>query len=174
MNIPKALKLLDEELNKHNCQFTLFVAGGAALRLLGIISRETVDVDIITDALDPILLEARAKVARKLRISEEWLNNKVSPLGKRLQPGWQIRSVRAFESKNLTVFALSRQDLICAKLHAAVDRHAEDYNDLIAIKPNLEELAIARIYTLKLGDTETYQVFVDGILNILKKELGLK
>jgi len=36
------------------------------------------------------------------------------------------------------------------------------------------ELAVAREYALKQNETETYVVFVDGIVRTLKNELGYK
>lgn len=174
MDIQRALKLLNKELIKADCRFTLYACGGAALRLLGVITRDTVDIDVITDQLDPVLIEAKNRVARKLRISEDWLNNKVTPLAERLSSDWMCHCIQVFTASHLSVYSISRQDLINAKLHAAVDRYAQDYNDLIDIRPTEQELETAREYTLKQGDTETYGVFVNGIVKSLRKDLGFK
>ncbi|OFZ82614.1 MAG: hypothetical protein A2583_07905 [Bdellovibrionales bacterium RIFOXYD1_FULL_53_11] len=174
MDIQKALQALNMELARSGRSFVLYVCGGAALRLLGIISRDTSDIDVIADVLDPLVVEAKNKVAQKLRISEDWINNKVNPIAERLPAHWMDHCVEVFKASNLTVYSLSRQDLISSKVHAAVDRHSEDLNDLIDMKPTPEELATARAYTIEQGESETYPVFVDGIIRLLKKELGYK
>jgi len=71
--------------------------------------------------------------------------------------------------------SISRQDLISSKLHAAVDRQAQDMDDLIFLKPDLEEIEIAAKYALKQGlaqGIETYEVFLDHYVKALKKDLG--
>ena len=94
MDIEQALKALNTELSKADRRFELYACGGAALRLMGIISRDTSDIDVIAEELDPALVAAKDRVARK--------------------------------------------------------------------------------HALKQSDSETYVIFVDGIINTLKKDLGYK
>lgn len=174
MQIKLALTELNKELKKVGRTFELYICGGAALQLLGIITRDTADIDVVEKGLDPALIKAKDIVAKKLRISEKWLNNQVSTIIERLPEDWRETSVEIFKESNLTVLALSRQNLINSKIHAAVDRHAEDYDDLLKLKPTKVELQIAKEYTLKqAGQVETYEVFVNGIIKTLIEELGI-
>ena len=174
MNIKRALAELNKELAKRDKSYTLYTCGGAALQLLGISTRDTVDIDVIAEKLDDELIAAKNAVAKKLRISEEWLNNEVTPIAKRLPKGWKKNCTEVSSASHLVVYSLSRQDLINSKLHATVDRHAEDYDDLLALKPNPAEIKLARKYVLKQKDKiETYEVFVNGVIRRLNKDLGL-
>jgi hypothetical protein len=174
MNTKKALNALNQELNKIDRSYTLYICGGAALQLLGIIARDTIDVDVIADQLEKPLIDASLKVAKKLRIADDWLNNKVNPIASRLSPDWKEHCIEALKLSHLTIYSLCRQDLINAKLHAATDRRAGDISDLVDLKPTLAELAAARKHVLKQNDSETYSVFVDGVINLIKKDIGLK
>lgn len=173
MDIRKTMTELNKELVRRKKTFTLYICGGAALRLLGISTRDTIGIDVIEEKLDPELIEAKNAVAKKLRISEEWLNNKVSPIAKRLPKGWRKDCTEAFSAGNLVVYAISRQDFINSKLHESVDRQAEDYDDLLRLAPTVSEIKLARKYVLReKGKIETYGVFVEAVIKRLKKDLG--
>jgi hypothetical protein len=175
MDIKKTLATLNEELKQSGKTYELYCCGGAALQLLGIISRETADLDVIVAEVDRELIEAKNRVARKLRIDENWLNNKVSPILERLPADWKKNCTEVFSASHLVIHSLSRQDLINSKLHAAIDRHAQDYDDLALLAPTVEELAKAKKYALKQQEgMETYEVFVDAVLTQLKKDLGIR
>jgi hypothetical protein len=172
MNIKKALKELNKELKRREKSFDLYTCGGAGLNLLGVSSRDTVDIDVIEEELDLELIDAKNAVAKKLRISEEWLNNKVSPLIKRLPKGWKKTCVEVFSESHLVVFVISRQDFINSKFHACVDRHAEDYEDLLSLHPKPLEIRRAKKYVLREKENiETYEIFVNAIIKRLKKDL---
>ncbi|MCM0606006.1 MAG: hypothetical protein KA715_07935 [Xanthomonadaceae bacterium] len=109
---------------------------------------------------------------KKIRINESWLNNKVSPLGKRLGKNWKSKCNIIFKGNAVTLKSISRQDLINSKLHAAVDRRSKDYNDILWLKPTLSELEFAKKYTLKQSEAETFEVWVNGYISEIKKDLG--
>lgn len=68
---------------------------------------------------------------------------------------------------------LNRQDLISSKLHAAIDRKGEDYDDLLFLKPSVDEIEVAREYVLKQkSDLETSEVFINAWIRELKNDLG--
>lgn len=140
---------------------------------LGFDGRRTGDVDIIEEKIDETLLEAAVQVAEKLKISETWLNNNVSSLGQRLGKNWKTKCATLFTGKSITLKSISRQDLINSKLHATVERHSQDYKDLVWLRPTQEELTLARTYTLKQNSAETYAVYVDAYILELKKDLRL-
>lgn len=171
IDVLEAMKELDSVLHKMGSTYELFTCGGAALIYLGYETRRTGDIDIIEDELDETLKEAVAVVAKKLRIGESWLNNKVSPLGKRMGKNWKSKCTVLFKGKAILLKCISRQDLINSKLHAAVDRR-KDYNDILWLKPSLAELDLAKEYTLKQSEIETYEVWVNGFISEIKKDLG--
>ena len=144
IDIPKALSLLDKELSKKNFKADLTICGGAALILMGIVSRETVDVDVVAKEIPIWVLTAAKVVAKKLKCREDWLNNKVNPLIERLPSDWEEHLITLFTGAAITVRAISRQDLISAKLHAAVERRAADYSDLLELKPTAAEIETAK------------------------------
>jgi hypothetical protein len=112
-------------------------------------------------------------VAKKLKIQDDWLNNKVSTLSQRLGKGWKKKAVVLLEGKAITLMGLNRQDLISSKLNAAIDRKGEDYEDLLFLKPNVAEIEIARKYVLKQkSDIETSEAFINAWVKELKNDLG--
>ncbi len=173
VDIKKALSLLDKELVMKKFNVELIICGGAALILMGIVSRETVDVDVITKLIPDAVLEAAKVVAKKLKYPEDWLNNKASPILDRLPVNWEDHLITVFTGKAVTIKSISRQDLISAKLHAAVDRKAADYDDILDLNPTVLELDRARDYCLRLAQHETYEIWVNGYVKLLKKDLGI-
>lgn len=174
IDVKTAIKELDRVLTKQGEQYTLYTCGGAALIFLGYEGRGTGDVDIILEQFDKPLEKAVAEVAKTLKISVTWLNNQVTPLGARLGKDWKSKCQTLFQGNAVTLKAISRQDLISSKLHAAVDRQAVDYMDILWLKPTKQELEIAKKYTLKQGKVETYEVFVNHYIRELMNELGIK
>ena len=161
-------------IHKRGLTFVLYTCGGAQLILLGHTTRRTEDVDLIHEQIDQELLEASKVVAQKLGIQDDWLNNKVSGLAQRLGRGWKKKTIILFEGNAITLMGLNRQDLISSKLHAAIDRKGEDYQDLIFLKPSLEEIEMARKYVVKQKtDIETSEVFINAWIRELKNDLGL-
>lgn len=172
IDVLAAIKELDSVLHKMDSKYVLFTCGGAALIYLGYEGRRTGDIDVIEDELDEALVEASKIVAKNLKIPQSWLNNKASPLGKRLGKNWKSKCTVLFQGNAITLKCISRQDLISSKLHAAVDRRSKDYKDIIWLKPSLAELESAKSYTLKQSKIETYEIWVNGILAEIKKDLG--
>ncbi|MBF0106054.1 MAG: hypothetical protein HQM16_12090 [Deltaproteobacteria bacterium] len=181
IHVKKAIQELDRALQVEKCTIEIYICGGAALTLLGLTSRETGDVDMIAKVIEPALERAIKRVAKKLGYVDGWLNNKVHPIIERLPYNWQKTSTKVYEGKSLTVFSLGRQNLINLKLHACVERRTSDYMDLVALAPTLPELKKARQYCLqqktinksKGESKDTYLIWVNGFINMLKKELEL-
>ena len=172
IDIERALKELDSYLCKKEKRYSLYTCGGASLVFLGYEGRKTNDVDLINKKLDSDLIEGILHVSNKLRINEKWMNNRVAPLGDRMGKGWREKCQVIFQGKSITLFSISRQDLINSKLHASVDRRKSDFLDLVWLSPTLNEIDIAMEYTLKRDKSATYPVFVNAFVNLLKKELG--
>src|SRR5260370_30916003 len=129
--IARALRLLGELLQARGQRFQIVVIGGAAVNLLGIVSRATTDVDILAFARpgDPNWLNAGP--------ASQWQSG--------LPPGLENR-VQWSEYSGLGVGLVSRYDLIFLKLYAAVDDAGPTsvhFQDLLALMPTDEELAEA-------------------------------
>jgi len=171
IEVKKAIKELDRALGKEDCSMEIYVCGGAALALLGLSNRKTGDVDMIAKFVEPALDRAIKHVAKKYGYPETWMNNRVSPIIDRLPLNWKKTATKAFDGENLTVFSLSRQNLINSKLHACVERRSSDYYDLIILSPTVAELKKGRHYCLKQKSSNP--IWTDAFINMLKRELGL-
>jgi hypothetical protein len=120
------------------------IIGGAALGLLGIISRETRDCDVLFPALSDAIREASRDFAGSYRrqghdLVDDWLNDKPSSLIDVLLHGWRDHLRSVFEGRVVTLKTLSRADLLRSKLFALCDR-ALDLQDCIELAPTNEEL----------------------------------
>lgn len=123
--------------------------------LLGLIDRPTGDLDVIAlrpggtfqkvEALPEALDTAVRQVGAALGLADRWLNTGPSSLMDfGLPSGWEGRlTTRRFGA--ISVHLASRQDQICLKLYAAVDRGPDDkhYRDLQTLDPTREELVFA-------------------------------
>ena len=93
-DIEEALHRLGALLQFRRQDFAIAIVGGAALNLIGVVSRTTTDVDVLavanpvelaqqasgtlSEAPDPLPMELRraaSDVARDLRLDTDWLNN---------------------------------------------------------------------------------------------------
>lgn len=137
-------------------ELRLVIVGGAALNLLGLVSRTTTDADVIAveeggtlvapNDLPPALLEGVAIVAASLRLPEDWLNTGPSlQMRYGLPPGFRER-LTWLEFKPLSVGLASRKDLVTLKLFAAADHwpaRGVHYSDLVALSPVSDEILSA-------------------------------
>ncbi len=150
-----ALDLLGRLLATRQMRYSLVVVGGVALRLRGIITRNTEDVDVIATVdrdtgellppdrpLDAELLEVARAVATELNLADNWLNSVVGAQwdGVGLPPGMGDRlEWRNYAGLHLGIAAV--QDLIALKLYAVVDErterrtHRKHEMDLVALNP---------------------------------------
>lgn len=140
----ETLMQFDQYLADRGLEFEAVVIGGAALALLGIITRETQDCDV----LDPNIPSAVAQAARDFGreasqkgedLKRDWLNNGPASLKDVLPPGWQSRLEKLYVGKALLLHTLGRPDLLKSKLFAYCDR-GQDIKDCIALAPSREEL----------------------------------
>lgn len=132
----------------------IVVLGGAALNLLAIVDRPTIDVDVLAraddagtirppDPLPEALRHAIVAVARDRGLLATWMNTTVADQWRfGLPPGLAARiEWRTFGA--LRVGIVGRRDLICFKLYASSDQTGPDnvhVRDLLALKPNAEDL----------------------------------
>ncbi len=117
-----ALRLLDEELGAVGVRGEVFVVGGAAMALAYDARRATVDVDAIFVPAAEVR-RAAARVAERLQIEEDWLNDGA----KAFMPGSDPERIGVFEGDHLSVAAASPRYLLAMKLLASrLERDQDD------------------------------------------------
>ena len=134
----------DRYLEARGFHFDGVVIGGAALNLLGVVSRLTKDCDILFPEIPEVIAKASQSFAREVRrnggdLGDEWLNNGPASLQTQLPPGWKNRLQTAFSGRAIHLRTLAREDLLCAKLFALCDRGI-DLLDCVALAPDQAEL----------------------------------
>ena len=142
MNVHLTLKQFDEYLSQHQAHLDAIVIGGAALIVMGVISRDTVDVDCLGPKLSEEILAHAANFRKKfpeLQLKENWINNGPASLIRELPPGWREGLTPIFSGKALNLTTLSRMDLLRTKLFAFCDRD-QDLQDCMALHPSPKEL----------------------------------
>jgi hypothetical protein len=153
----------DAFLAERGQRFEAVVIGSAALSLLGVVVRATDDCDV----LDPVIPEAVLEAARDFakargELADDWLNCKshdfVGVPGC-LPEGWRGRLQPLFKGNALHFQTLGRQDLLCTKLVALVDR-GTDFEDCVALGPSIEELQAAWPFVQNYeGNPESREVY---------------
>lgn len=142
----EVIKAFDEYLENKGLRFEAIIIGGAALKLLGIIKRETVDCDVLDPIIPKEIMEASREFTDTLPSLKRsgvdqvnWLNNGPDSLIKYLPEGWRLRLQEAFSGQAINFKTLGREDLIATKLLAYCDR-GRDKSDLIDLKVEKKEL----------------------------------
>lgn len=166
----------DSFLVRKELTFRGVVIGATALALLGVISRETRDCDILDPEIPPALKDAARDFALGKRksgqiLSEKWLNNGPESLKKNLPSGWIKRCVPLFSGKALTLLTLGRSDFLKTKLFAFCDRQ-QDLEDCIALTPTHTELAEAIEWVTRQDTNPAWPKHVKDSFQMLRKRLG--
>lgn len=169
----------DAFLSERSLRFEAVIIGGAALVLLGVLQRTTDDCDVLDPQIPNAVLEAARQFARERALSEDWLNSKARDfvgIPGCIPEGWRARLRTAFAGTALHLQTLGRQDLLCLKLAALIDR-GTDYKDCVALAPTAAELEAAwpflEQYEGNQESRETYWIpAARRQLQRLAKELG--
>ncbi len=170
------IEAFDAHLVGLDLRLEAIVVGGSALALLGVVSRQTRDFDIIAPELPPAILEAAKAFAREQRrlgveLLDDWLNNGPMQLGDVLPEGWRLRVVPAFEGKALVLQSLGRADLLKTKLFALCDR-GTDLPDCIDLAPTVAELVEALPWVALQDANPDWPAHVAATLADLGRRLG--
>ena len=140
------LSQFDPFLADRGLALEAIVIGGTALALLGVISRQTRDCDVLDPLLPDTIKAAASDFAAQVRqsgevLADDWLNNGPSLLADVLPEGWSDHIQIAFSGQALTLSTLGRTDLLRSKLFALCDR-GTDLPDCVALAPTQAELEV--------------------------------
>jgi hypothetical protein len=176
MKPTETLARFDGFLATERLRLEAVVVGGAALGLLGIITRETRDCDVVEPSLPPELLDAAHRFAAESRsrgevLKDDWLNNGPSSLTSVLPAGWRDRLQRAFSGRALLLQTLTRSDLLKTKLFALCDRGL-DIKDCLAMNPSAGELAESLPWLEQQNFNPDWPAHVRATLVDLGRKLG--
>ncbi len=176
MQPTETLPRFDALLAARGLRLEAVVTGGAALALLGIISRGTRDVDLIEPELSRSVLEASKTFAEELRsagdtLRDDWLNNGPASLAPLLPEGWRGRLQLVFEGQAVRLWALGRPELLLTKLFALCDRGL-DLGDCLALGPNPDELARAEVWVATQDLHPEWPTHVQVTFQDLARRLG--
>jgi hypothetical protein len=125
--------------------------GGAAIAAFHPGHRVTQDIDVLTP-IPPKIKEASIRFAAAEGLAAEWFNNRVVNLASCKPYGWGQDVVPIYEGPNLTVYSVSRQNLLRIKTYAYCDRPegpAIDLPDVLSMRPTQAEIDEASTWTLQ-------------------------
>ncbi len=192
-DVDQPLQAVGDLLARAGLHFSLVIAGGAALNLLGLVRRPTEDIDVLavrTRALNsevqvvpparPLpeaLADAIQQVADDFQLPGDWMNTNVAGHWRTgLPPGW-IERIHWRESPGLSLGLVDRYDLIFFKLYAAADhaqidprfyRPSKHDHDLIALAPTDDEFAAARTWVCAQDGSPQYTQCVDNVMTYVR------
>ena len=176
--ISKIVSEFDAYLAKRKLKFEGVIIGGAALNLLGVVSRLTRDCDVLDPSIPKEILKASEDFATEaiaqdstLLIQKNWLNNGPDSLKKHLPKGWENRLVPAFSGKAIIFQCLGREDLLKTKLYAQSDRQ-EDLDDCVALKPTLKELKDSIEWVQFQDANPNWPAHVENVFKEIAEALG--
>jgi Nucleotidyltransferase of unknown function (DUF6036) len=175
--LPRAtIEAFDLHLVTVGLRLEAIVIGGSALALLGVVTRQTRDFDILAPELPSEVVEAARAFAREQRrlgldVVDDWLNNGPMQLGDVLPAGWRVRVQGAFHGRALVLNTLGRADLLKTKLFALCDR-GTDLTDCVAMAPTAEELADALPWVCFQDANPDWPAHVTATLEDLQRRLG--
>ncbi len=165
MNPKLVIRDFDKYLEDNGESFSAIVIGATALSILGVVNRQTQDVDV----LDPRIPESIRKLAvdfvtfqarKGISLEPNWLNNGPQLVTEILDPGWKSRLQILYQGKALTLQTLGRVDFLGTKLDAMCQR-GDDFDDIVRMKPTKEELEKAVIWVKKQDVNPGWPNWVD-------------
>jgi hypothetical protein len=174
---PKAIiSAFDSFLAQRGFRFEAVVIGGAALGLLGVVTRQTRDCDILHPALPEAIRSAAVEFAVQERrrgeaLDDDWLNNGPSSLAEALPAGWINRVHVVFSGRAITLKCLGRSDLLMSKVFALCDRGI-DLPDCLALAPTIAELDEITAWLERQDANPGWPEHVRATLADLKQRLG--
>lgn len=150
---------------------SLFIIGGANLIAVGHQGRETEDIDVISPPeFSTDIARAITEVAKQEDLDPHWLNTMPSRDEGFLAKGWKKRAVQYFSGARLSIYLVSRIDMIGLKLAAALDRGVPDMGDLLAMAPSDEEWETGRMWAREYDANPDWPGAIDRLVESLKEK----
>ena len=176
MDPKKTITSFDEFLHSLGLKLDAVIAGGAALALLGIISRPTRDCDVIHPYLPGPIVEAAKRFARHRSsqgdmLDETWLNNDAISITNDLPSGWMDRLQVVYQGPSITLNSLGREDLLRTKVFALCDRTI-DLQDCIALAPSKKELEGLLPWLEAQDGNPDWPMHVRAVVDDLRRRMG--
>ncbi len=170
------IKQFDKFLTQKGQRFDAVVIGGAALSILGIITRETRDVDVLYPGIPKDILSSSIEFAAIVKIQEttlkeNWLNSGPESLSKYLRANWGNRLVDLYIGNSIYFKTLGRTDFIGTKVLAFCDR-GFDFQDCLDMKPTKEELTEILPWVQSYDANPSWPSYVLERVKDLSKGLG--
>lgn len=163
MNTIDAIKRCDTWLaaSKSSVNGDLIIVGGAALNWSNYTDRTTTDVDVISIEGGPdtiSLIRALRSFAdttegQELQLDREWINMAATGFTHLMLDNWHHDIQLLYRGSNIRLYSPSRVNLVILKLVAAADRGRQDFDDLQAMRPNVQVLEIAQRHLSHLAKT---------------------
>lgn len=189
-DIEELLAATGEHLAAENAGVGIVVLGGAALNLLGVVSRATRDVDVVaigreddrSDGLeirppDPLpepLQRAIRTVARDFGVPDDWMNTAAGRQWRTGLPPGLANRLRWRRYGGLHVGLVSRYDLVFFKLYAAADSGSPEsvhYQDLLALEPTEGELEEAEAWLRNQDPSPGFASILDTVLESVRDDV---
>ena len=185
----EAIRAVGELLAFENEHVAVVVLGGAAMILLGLVSRATKDVDVVALATeesgtvnlqppDPIpeaLSRAIRRVADDLGLDPSWMNTTAGGQWETGLPPGLVTRLQWRTYGGLKVGLVDRRDLVFFKLYAAADGTGPEsvhYQDLIALCPTAEELEAAIEWIATQDTSERFSQIVDEVARRAREDVA--
>jgi hypothetical protein len=183
--IEKVLTAFAEQLAELGAgNLAILVCGGAALNVLGYVSRTTQDIDVVAvaeetrngvlvlkklTAFEPAVIQAAQKVQRDFALADHWLNlGPASMMNLGLPKGLLERVQTRKYGRFLTVHYLSRYDQIHFKLYAVADQAAGKHlDDLLALKPTSAEIESAARWCMTQDISSPFRTILKDCLEMI-------
>ncbi|OGT99792.1 MAG: hypothetical protein A2085_00435 [Gemmatimonadetes bacterium GWC2_71_10] len=181
-----ALTAVGERLAHAGQPCRIVVVGGAAMNLLGLVDRATIDVDVLAlgeaagairppDPLPPALRDAIAAVARDTGYASDWINTTVADQWRFGLPPDLARDLewRTYGG-GLTVGIVSRRTLVYFKLYASADQTTPDNvhtKDLLALAPSDAELEAAAAWVRTQDAGTDFHAVVQKVVDYVRAAL---
>ena len=174
----ETIPAFDSFLAERGLRLDGVLIGGAALSLLGVIERPTLDCDVLHPSIPEEVLSAARLFADSYdrggsSLSVDWLNNGPASIAKALAHGWRSRLVLLFSGKAITFHTLGRTDLLGTKLLGLCDRGGQDLDDCIAFAPTTDELKDAAAWVSAHDGNPDWPEHVAITVSELAQRLGL-
>lgn len=177
------LRQLGELLEARHTPSAIVIVGGAALSLLGVVDRPTVDIDVVATGIpegsgppeklvipsslpEEIQGEA-ARLSRDMALPDGWINVTVTSGGRLELPVGFAGRVQWERLGALWLGLTGRTDLIALKLHASADQDPRSRHvlDLVALHPTRTELLEARAWVAQQDDGLAATGILDRVIS---------